>query len=370
MCKEGFFLNCDFPIGNIFKNVLYLLLHMRYMSLFILVLFIVSCKQPNTKRPFVGVKITPLIEDSMSVRAIEMMGNSLGFAGNKGIYGSIDLTSNKVLMGRQLHDDILPEFRAVAHTNNDFFMLSAGNPALLYKTGSSGKMELVYKEEGEGVFYDAMRFWNDKEGIAIGDAIGNCLSIIITRDGGNTWQKLSCEVLPEALKGEGAFAASNTNIAIIGTSTWIATSMGRVYYSNNKGVNWSIQKTPISHDTNTQGIFSITFYDNQLGVLIGGDFQEPSINKGNKAITYDGGVSWQLIAEGLEPGYKSCIEFVPNGDGKEMVSVGYTGISYSMNSGEHWESLSDEGFYTLKFFNDTVAYAAGKNRIAKLQFTK
>jgi photosystem II stability/assembly factor-like uncharacterized protein len=38
-------------------------------------------------------------------------------------------------------------------------------------------------------FYDSMKFWNKNEGIAMGD-LNDCLSIIITRDGGNTWNKV------------------------------------------------------------------------------------------------------------------------------------------------------------------------------------
>jgi photosystem II stability/assembly factor-like uncharacterized protein len=46
------------------------------------------------------------------------------------------------------------------------------------------------------------------------------LSIIVTRDGGNTW-KLPADKLPRTANGEAAFAASNTNIVIKGNNTWI-----------------------------------------------------------------------------------------------------------------------------------------------------
>ncbi|MFP3670566.1 hypothetical protein SB717_36380, partial [Priestia sp. SIMBA_032] len=80
----------------------------------------------------------------------------------------------------QTYDSITPTFRAVGGTTQDFFMLSIESPALLYKTGDKGQMELVYTEEGEGVFYDSLAFWNDSEGIAVGDTVDGCISIIIT----------------------------------------------------------------------------------------------------------------------------------------------------------------------------------------------
>ncbi|MEZ4971181.1 MAG: hypothetical protein R2814_16250 [Flavobacteriaceae bacterium] len=152
-------------------------------------------------------------------------------------------------------------------------MLSIGNPALLYKTGDKGNMELVYKEEDKGVFYDAMTFWNDREGIAVGDSMNGCLSIIITRDGGHTWKKIPCASLPKSETGEGAFAASNTNIKTLGPKAWIATTHGNVYSTNDKGGTWEVVKTPIISEKTTQGIFSIDFYDENFGVVFGGIIQ-------------------------------------------------------------------------------------------------
>ena len=72
-----------------------------------------------------------------------------------------------------------------------------------------------------------MVFWDEQEGIAIGDEIGGCLSVIITRDGGKSWQKLPCDQLPDYIPHEGGFAASNTNIAVRGQHAWIGTGGAR-----------------------------------------------------------------------------------------------------------------------------------------------
>ena len=44
----------------------------------------------------------------------------------------------------------------------------------------------------------------------MGDPTADCISIIITRDGGQTWNKIPCSQLPKSKEGEAAFAASNT----------------------------------------------------------------------------------------------------------------------------------------------------------------
>lgn len=340
---------------------------MRYFLFLLVLLVLDSCSGPQKRQAFSSVRIDDLYKDSLSIRAIEIMGNSLAFAANKGTFGSIDLESGKVRTKVQVFDSIIPEFRAVAHTKNDFFILSVASPALLYKTGEKGAMELVYKEGGASVFYDAMTFWNDKEGIAVGDAMNGCMSILITRDGGASWTKLSCSELPEAIEGEGAFAASNTNIAIVGNKTWIATTK-RILFSPDKGSTWQVQTTPISSKAPTDGIYSIAFYDENLGLAIGGDYTYPERNTGNKAITTDGGNTWNLMADGTLPNYRSCIQFVPGTDGKEMVALGFTGIAYSYDQGMSWRQLSDESFFTLRFANDSIAYASGRHRIARLTF--
>ena len=340
---------------------------MRNFGFFLVFILFFSCSEVVKKAPFSEVGVETLYTDSLSIRAIELMGNSLAFAANKGTFGTIDLNSGKVRVNVQRYDSILPEFRAIAHTATDFFMLSVANPALLYKTGDKGTMELVYKEEDDAVFYDAMTFWNDKEGMAVGDVMDGCMSILITRDGGNTWTKLPCNDLPIGIEGEGAFAASNSNISVVGDNTWVATTK-RILFSPDKGRSWKVQNTPISSKGPTEGIYSIDSYDEKIGIAMGGDYTDPERNTSNKAKTTDGGRTWELIADGALPNYRSCVQFVPGTEGKEIVAIGFTGISYSPNQGESWTQLSDEPFFTLRFHNDSVAYAAGRNRIAKLIF--
>ena len=341
----------------------------QYFFLLFIGWFLIGCETESKSYNYTSVSVETVFQDSVSIRAIEFLDTStLAFAGSKGMYGTVDLESGKVRTNIMKYHTSIPEFRAIGHTQTDFFMLSVANPALLYKTGDNGQMDLVYMEEGEGVFYDAMKFWNNTEGIAIGDTVNDCLSIIITRDGGKTWVKLDCDELPKGIDGEGAFAASNTNIEIKGDKTWIATTSGRIYYSTDKGETWDTMQTPIINEKETQGVYSLDFYNEKLGFAIGGDFTEPDANKKNKIMTLDGGKTWQLIADELAPGYKSCVQFIPNSGGEDLIAVGFTGIDYSNDGGTSWKKFNNEGFYTIRFLNDSVAYAAGKNRIAKLMF--
>ena len=55
-------------------------------------------------------------------------------------------------------DSIIPNFRSIAYNGNDYFALSIGNPALLYKI-SKNTATLVYKEIHQKIFYDSMHFF-------------------------------------------------------------------------------------------------------------------------------------------------------------------------------------------------------------------
>ncbi len=356
-----------------------------FVSLFrsnlLIVLFIAtvlgcnSNSQKSIVHNFAKVIVEPFFIDSVSIRAIEVDKDLLLFAGNNGMYGTFEIDDSLHIKNRTVEvlnfEGKKIHFRAIASTTTDFFLLSITSPALLYKINKdSRERQLVYKEVHEKVFYDAIAFWNDKEGIAMGDPTDGCLSIIITRDGGKTWQKISCDNLPKTINGEAAFAASNGNIAIVDNHTWIVSGgmKSRVFYSSDKGISWSVSETPIIQGKETTGAYSIDFYDINNGIIFGGDYTKPEINKKNKSITADGGKTWNLVADGVGAGYKSSIRYVPKSGGKELVAVGFTGISISNDSGNSWDDISKESFYTLRFINDSVAVAAGKNRIAKLIF--
>lgn len=338
----------------------------RLLFICVVMCVFLCCKKETTalKKEVSAVVIRPIIQDSLlNVRALEIHKGNVVIATSNGETLLLKKDENefeKMFQKDTIHN---PNFRALAYTDTSIFTVSVANPALLYKDGV-----LVYKEEHENVFYDAIKFWNSKEGIAIGDSTDDCLSILITRDAGNTWLKTSCGKLPRGKFG--AFAASDTNIAIVGDKTWVATGgvKSTVLYSEDKGYTWSSFDTPIIQGEDTKGIYSIDFYNENIGFAIGGDYTKPKANFKNKMNTTDGGKTWQLVSEGKGPGYKSCVQFVPTKKGQELVAVGFNGIDYSKDFGETWQRLSDDSFYTLRFLNDSIAYTAGKGSVAQLKF--
>ncbi|WP_439129802.1 oxidoreductase [Polaribacter sp.] len=334
-------------------------------------LFFLACKQVYKPRNIENVTIKEFKIDSTSIRAIKVKDtNSVFYAGSN---GDVGFTTNNGAIWNALNirykDSIIPHFRSLAFNGKDYFALSIANPALLYKI-SDGKFTLQYKEEHPKVFYDALTFFDDNlHGIAVGDPTENCASILLTSNAGNTWQKLPCKNLPEIAKEEAFFAASNTNIKTIGKTVWIASggSKARILKSTDFGKNWTITQTPIIQGDGPQGIYSIDFVDENNGIIIGGNYAKPLENRANKAITTDGGKTWQLVADNQNPNYKSCVQYVPNTNGKEIFAVGKTGVSFSNDGGKTWKDVSKDSYYTIQFVDKNTAWLSGHQKIGLLK---
>ena len=341
------------------------------ISLFSLVF--IGCKaQIAVGSSLPNIKIDTLLQDKISIRAIAIDGDKVFYAANKNRVGYLDLKT-KLKFERKISKDSLEvEFRSLAITNKAVFVVTISNPALLYRFSKDlANKELVYEEKHEKVFYDSMQFWNDNEGIAMGDPISNCFSIVITRDGGATWQKAACENLPKLVEGEAAFAASNTNIVVKGNHTWLVSGgkEARVFYSSDKGISWRVYNTPIVKGEAMTGIFSADFYNEKIGFIAGGNYEKYLYTIQNKGLTLDGGKTWQLVGENTGFGYASCIQFVPKSNGNGLLSVGATGIHYSKDRGTTWSQISsDNSLYTIRFVDAKTAIAAGKDKIIRIIF--
>lgn len=352
---------------------------MRILILaFVLSTVFISCKtadftgKNDTRIIFNSVAIDTLFQDKISIRAVVIDANKIWYAADKGRFGFYNVDTNQKFERTISKESLNIEFRSNAKTKKHIYILNVGNPALLYQISKDGKeTKLVYQENHEKVFFDSMQFWNDKEGIAMGDPIADCLNVIITRDGGNSWSKVPADKLPKVMDGEAAFAASNTNIIIKGNNTWIVSGgkKSRVFYSSDKGDSWTVFDTPIVQGKTMTGIFTADFYNSKIGFIAGGDYEVRNQNFSNKASTTDGGKTWNLIAENQGFGYASCVQYVPKSNGKGLVTVGYSGLYYSSDGGDSWKQLAtDSTLNTIRFINNNTAIAAGQNKMIRIRF--
>lgn len=308
---------------------------------------------------------------NISIRAIEVVNDSVvWFAGSNGRYGRI--TNSTIELDSLSYKGKILNFRSIAFNGKHIFLLSIENPAILFKIepflNEINKTKIVYKEEHHNIFYDSMTFFDALNGIAMGDPLDKCLSIILTNDGGNTWQKVNCKNLPDIFEGEAAFAASNSNIAVYKNMVWIVTGgrKARVFFSNNLGIDWTVYDTPIVQGEKMTGIYTVDFYNKKNGIIMGGNWENKSDTHATKAVTQDGGKNWELISNKMIPGYISCVRYVPNSGGKEIIAISTEGIYYSKNKGQTWEMISEEGYFSIRFIDKNTAWLSGNNKIAKM----
>ena len=98
-----------------------------------------SCKPTNFQRENASkfdnpiVQIDTLFIDSISIRAILVDKNKVWFAANKNRFGYYDLNKKSKVQNSIFNDSLTLEFRSIAQTTQNIFILSVGNPAVLYK---------------------------------------------------------------------------------------------------------------------------------------------------------------------------------------------------------------------------------------------
>jgi photosystem II stability/assembly factor-like uncharacterized protein len=244
-----------------------------------------------------------------------------------------------------------------------------GNASRIYKTVDGGATwTLQFTNPDEKAFFDAMAFWDADRGVAFSDSIDGQFVILLTSTGGRTWTRVPQTDLPPALSGEGAYAASGSNVAVQGSQyAWIGTTAGRVLRSSDAGRSWSVAETPVVTGPSS-GIFSIAFADTTRGIVVGGDYRREAEASNNAAVTVDGGRTWTARA-GLT-GFRSVVKYVPRAATPSLLAVGPSGADYSIDDGRSWRSLEGKGFDAFSFApSGGAGWGVGDNgRIARLRW--
>jgi photosystem II stability/assembly factor-like uncharacterized protein len=256
------------------------------------------------------------------------------------------------------------DFRDVEAVAPDVaYVLSIGSGTLsrIYKTVDAGtSWTLLFANADPDAFYDAMAFWDANRGIAVSDSVKGAFVITTTMDGGKSWAPVPAANLPAALAGEGAFAASGTNVAVFGKEhAWFGTGAAeraRVLRTTDAGRTWQLAETPIKSGQSS-GIYSVAFRDAQNGVIVGGDYAREAEAVDNAAVTRDGGRTWTLV-KGLG-GFRSVVALVP-GTRATWIAIGPQGSDISIDDGRTWAPVDGPGFDTFSFVKGKpMGWAAG-----------
>jgi len=324
------------------------------------------------------------MEDSFSkagLRGIHAVGGGVAWA--SGTDGTVLRTEDGGYMWQSC---ALPpgadklDFRGIwAWDANTAMVMSSGPGELsrLYKTTDGcSSWKLLYTNPDKEGFWDTMVFANDSFGYIFGDPVDGRFRLL--RITASSYGKYSPLVLagPEVDSRKlGAFAASNSAMAIVLTPTpglvrtWLGTGGkgGSVVFSGFVVAPFctcgqpilDAVTVPLASGTDSSGVFSLAFRDQNIGIAVGGNYKQPNERHGTAAWTSDGGKAWTAAAKPPH-GYRSAVAW--DAQDKEWIAVGTNGSDVSFDDGKTWQFLDSGNWNAL-----SLPWVVGpEGRIAKL----
>lgn len=241
------------------------------------------------------------------------------------------------------------DFRDIeAFDDRQAIIVGIASPAYILKTVDGGETWTEnYKNVDSAIFLDGLGFWDKNKGIIFGDPINDKMPLLKTTDAGKTWQDVSANLKLPLAKGEAGFAASGTTIKTLpGGKTWVATggTVSNIYFSPDYGQNWQVFKCPILQGENSTGPFSIDFFNEKTGVVVGGNYLKDKENSNNVLLTNDGGKTWQKPATPVL-GFRSAVTYINT---KTLIATGTSGTDISTDGGQNWKHISDKSFNAVQ----------------------
>ncbi len=188
----------------------------------------------------------------------------------------------------------------------------------------------------ESSYPNLVHFWNQNQGVAMGDPAGGYFEIYTTTNGGVNWSRVS---ISEALIPLAADEYGMRNKYTVTENTiWILTTYNRLLKSSDRGLTWTALSTPIPDFggaiINNETI-DFAFTDQNNGILAS-EFE--------LYYTNDGGFNWfeNLWAGDFRDGSISSIPGIPHA----YIVIGndpvfQRGSSYTIDSGVTWEGIYD-----------------------------
>ena len=208
-------------------------------------------------------------------------------------------------------------------------------------------------------FPNFIHFFDDSNGIVAGDPENGYFEIYTTTDGGQNWSRVPSQNIPAVNAEEYGYSLK---FEARDNSVWFGTNKGRLFKSDDKGLNWVAHQTPLSDFSSGTIAGDFAFKNSNDGLLISSTW---SLWK-----TSDGGANWTLMTNSIND--QSCfnydIERVPGTTDAyfawgEKVANGDRSSTYSLNGGAFWDDLSTNipnvTPIQVKFKSSTIGFCIG-----------
>lgn len=263
------------------------------------------------------------------------------------------------------------EFRDIeAFDDMNAIIMAIGEPGLILKTKDGGvNWNIVFTDTTKGVFFDAMDFISDSLGVLVGDPINGKMYMLLTSDGGNTWQdleKVTPLKKPTFTDGEAFFASSGTNVKVLYNR--VAKRYDFLYVTGGKKSRFFVDglehEIPIVQGLESTGANSIDVTPNYEGIIVGGNFNAKESSNQN-CILFNMKKGFQYSLPQTPPkGYKSCVIYLNR---KILITCGTSGVDISKDAGKNWKQISTKSYHVVQKakYGNAVFLAGGNGRVAR-----
>ncbi len=204
--------------------------------------------------------------------------------------------------------------------------------AYIYRTGNAGQIWTSTNVSSITGFVNAIYFFDNNEGVFLGDPKNGIWGIGRTTDGGGTWQPVLGVPLPSP--NETGFVNSTTRW---NDYLWFGTNAGRVFYSSNRGRNWQYSNIP-----NAALVSYLTFRDSLVGMAVYHESTNAS-DPAYLATTTDGGKTWKPRQYNFtQNGYVPIYLFTPENSKYMYVLCAGGEIFGTSDLGDNWIPILNE----------------------------
>ncbi len=255
------------------------------------------------------------------------------------------------------------DFRGIQAISADTaYLMASGerDQSRIYKTGDGGQTwQLEVIDMRAGFFLDALVCLDELRCFTLSDPVGGKFLVLATVDGQH-WEELPRATMPAAIPGEGAFAAGNSALTVLGDGEiYFGTGGGatsRVFHSADMGRTWTVTATPVTAGVASAGIFSIARSGDAV-IAVGGDYRQANLASSVASCSMDRGATWQL-AEPQPSGYRSAVASV---DSKTFVTAGPNGEDISRDGCSHWTHSGSVNLNAITALDAATVWGAGAN---------
>ncbi len=188
-------------------------------------------------------------------------------------------------------------------------------------------------------FPNIVHFFNENDGVTMGDPAGGYFEIYTTSNGGTNWTRVASSNIPLPLNTDEFGYTGKREVR--GNTIWFGTSVGRVYRSTDKGLTWTVgDVTPVPDfggaiTSGTSG--DVMFRDDNNGLLMDNNY--------GLWDTTDGGTTWNSVAYSGD--YRtSQMAYVPGTPNTYVVTGNditndLRGTSFTEDGGLNWININD-----------------------------